>query len=185
MKLSPSEWLALASTIAVVVLTGITGWYAWSTAKMLRQLREQTEATRKQADAAERTLQHLLQVAEEQRGVARTVVQTTIETALSNIAHWQNKNLVNLVATHSLPVHVQLVPVSGQRAIEHARTVAPDAALPLSDALTLLQQCESEFQILAQAGWRSMAGAEKQNERIQGLFNDANEQLSLAQEACQ
>ena len=182
--MTPTEWLAFANTVVVVVLTIITGWYAWSTAQMLRHLKEQTEATRKQAETAERTLQHLLQAAEEQKGVARTVVQTTIEAALTNVGHWQEQNLVNLATIHAVP-EVVLVPESGMRAVEHARVVAPAAAVPLSRALAILEQCKSEFEILDGLGRRSFGDAEKQARRIQALFSDATEQLLLAQRACQ
>jgi len=181
---TPSEWLAVANVFVVVVLTIITGWYAWSTAQMLRQLREQTEATREQAQTAERTLQHLLQMAEEQRGIASAVVQTTIEAAIANIEHWRGQNLVNLANLHSIP-QVVLVPESGTRAIEHARSVSPKAAGPLSRALSILEQCESEFQILDGLGRRSMGDAEKQTKRILGFFDQAREQLQLAQQSCQ
>jgi hypothetical protein len=181
---SASEWLSVANATIVFVLTGITAWYAWSTARMLRQLKNQTEATLKQADTAERTLQHLLQVTEEQRGVAQTVVQTTIETALTNIAYWRGQNLVNLAAMHLVP-QVSLVPESGVRAIEHARVVAPAAAIPLSRALALLDQCNSEFPVLDSLGGRSTGDIEQQNQRIQALFSDTTEQLLLAQRACQ
>ena len=182
--MTPFEWLALANAILVLALTCITGWYAWSTAQMLRQLKAQTEATQKQALTAERTLQHLLQMAEEQRGVARTVVQTTIEAALTNVGHWRKQNLVNLANLHAVPA-VVLVPESGVRAVEHARAVAPAAAVPLSRALALLEQCESEFEVLGVLGRRSMADARQQNDRIQAIFADADEQLHLAQQAIQ
>lgn len=182
--MTPSEWLALANAILVLALTGITGWYAWSTAQMLRQLKVQSEATQRQAVTAERTLQHLLQVAEEQRGVARTVVQTTIEAALTHVEHWRGQNLVNLANLYAIP-EVVLVPESGVRAIEHARAVAPAAAAPLSRALALLERCESEFEVLGVLGRRSMADARQQTDRIQAIFAEADEQLRLAQQAIQ
>ena len=151
---------------------------------MRQQLREQTEATRRQAETAERTLQHLLQIAEEQKGVARTVVQTTIEAALTSVGHWREQNLVNLANLHAVP-DVALVPEAAVRAVEHARAVAPAAAVPLSRAVALLQQCESEFEVLAVLGRRSMADARRQNDRIQAIFADATEQLLLAQQAAQ
>mgnify|MGYP000533564251 CR=1 FL=1 len=181
--MTPSEWLAVANVVVVVVLTVITGWYAWSTAQMLRQLKEQTEASRKQALTAERTLQHLLQVAEEQRGTASTVVRTTIEAAIANMEHWRGQNLVNLANLHAVP-QVVLVPESGTRAIEHARTVSPNAATPLSQALSILEQCESEFEMLSGLGRRSMVAAERQSKRIYSFFDEARKLLDLAKQLC-
>jgi len=116
--------------------------------------------------------------------VAHTVVQTTIETALTNIEHWRAQNLVNLASLHAIP-EVALVPESGVRAIEHARVIAPGAAGPLSRALALLEHCESEFEVLSILGGRSMADARRQTERIQTMFAEADEQLHLAQRAIQ
>lgn len=177
--MSPTQELIVAfvNAGAVVVLTVITAWYAVSTARMLREMRAQGDASRKQAEVAERTLEHLLREAEERHDTALSVVQAIIDQCRSTISDWQGYNLADLTARGVLP-EPSLVPDGSGIVSAHVQMVAPAAVAPFSRTVSRLRSCESELHALGRD--RPSTEIARQIQRIQSLLREASEQLDLA-----
>ncbi len=180
-----STIILIVNAVALIVLVIITGWYASSTAKTLQQIRRQTAALEKQTAATQESVALLRQATEEQKGIGRMIVTSTVQSGLRTIDYWKNTNIVNLAFLNALPERIMLVPESGRRAVEHARSISAEATAELASALDEVKRCEEEFEIGRRLYGRPGNEIEKQCGRIRSLLDSAEQALHRSLEQLQ
>jgi hypothetical protein len=88
----------------------------------------------------------MYQQLEEQAGLGQSVVQSAIESAISQITWWKAKDLEGLARTQGLPLTDNLVPANATAAVDHARRISALAAQELSAAFDALRNAQSEIE---------------------------------------
>jgi hypothetical protein len=151
--------VAIAGIVLTAALVGTTIFYANITAKILKESEEtrkaaqlQARAARDQASIAQRSLETLQQQFEEQAGLANSVVQTTMDSAMSAIEYWKAQDLPKLANMGCLPPTDALAPPNAAAAVHHARRIHADSARRLSSAFDDLQAATSEIEIMRALG---------------------------------
>lgn len=171
MTSSPAaEWV---NAISVVVLVGVTAYYAFTSNKILKESEKMRKAAEKQALSADfqasiasATLDQLRHQNEELRGFGKSVVRTTIDSAVSSIERWQKLDIrQNFVNAHTFPSPGDLIPGNAQSAMEHARRVSKLCVVLLTDAFNDLRSARDQIETLKQG---SVSSAQRQ-----GYFDPA------------
>lgn len=138
------------SAILAAVLVWTTIKYARGTARILEESRMVRLAAEAQAAAAQRSLELLRQQLEEQLGLGRSVIHSTITSATSAIAYWKEQDLKSLAKVHGLPSTDSLVPGNALSAVDYARRISPEAAQELSAAFDDLRHARNEIDSMKQ-----------------------------------
>jgi len=123
------------------------------TAAQLAASQKQVEAAIKSADAAttsanaaQESLSLMRHQLEEQAGLGQSVVQSAVESAISQITYWKAQDLERLAAFNGLPPTDNLVPTNASSAVDHARRISVLAAQDLSAAFDALRNTQSEIE---------------------------------------
>ena len=123
------------------------------TAAQLAASQKQVEAAIKSADAAttsanaaQESLSLMRHQFEEQAGIGQSIVQSAIESAISQITWWKAKDLERLARFQGLPLTDNLVPANATTAVDHARRISAPAAQELSAAFDALRTAQSEIE---------------------------------------
>ena len=123
------------SAVVGVLLTGALVWttvrYLQTTMGILEESRKAREATEKQASAAQRSVDFLQLQLNEQRGLARSVVQSAIDTAIAAIALWKRRPFTDVSKARGFPDPDNLVPTNANIAVEHADRYHGRPRIPL------------------------------------------------------
>jgi hypothetical protein len=91
----------------------------------------------------------------EQAEVGQLVIQTTIDSAVSGITYWLEKNLNNPTFARSLPSTDSLLSFKVSSAIDHAGRVNQEGAVKLSSAFDDLRVAYAEIEYI-----RNLAAAD-------------------------
>jgi hypothetical protein len=151
-RISYIEWI---NAVSVVVLVGVTAYYAWTTRKILREsekmriaAEKQATASAGQANAAFATLDLLRQQFEDLQGLGASIVRTTIDSAVEQIAQWKKLDIKsNFISAEAYPAP-ELVPKNSQGALEHARRVSDECVTLLRSAFDDLSAAQIQIEIL-------------------------------------
>jgi hypothetical protein len=141
-----SALAAVANVLLVAVLVWVTWQYARSTDAILRESEKARLAAENQASAAQKSVDLLMSQLQEQLGLGRGVIQSTIESALTAIAYWKQRPLTSVAAAPGLPPSDNLIPANALAAVEHARRISPEAAQQLSSAFDDLRNAVNEIE---------------------------------------
>ena len=151
-----SAFASLVNAGCVVVLARINHAYAQSTAKILEEsqkarvaAQQQALAAQAQASVAQRSLELLHQQFEDQQGLGKSVVQTTIDSATSAVAYWKELDINNL-NSYRIPPTDNLVPSNANAAVDHARRISTQGAEKLSSAFDDLRNAQNEIEGMKQ-----------------------------------
>jgi hypothetical protein len=77
--------------ILALILTGITACYAWLTKNLLKQAEASSDAAKRSADAAEKTISFMRQQYDEQISLAPVAVAHTILATAEAIRYWKSE----------------------------------------------------------------------------------------------
>ncbi len=137
---------AVVSILLTAVLVVTTILYLRTTNRILEESRKSREAAERQASAAQNSIILLRQQLEEQLGLGRGVVKSTVESAISAISYWKQRPLTHVAKAPGLPPTDDLVPANALTAVEHARRIFPEAAEQLSSAFDDLRNAVNEIE---------------------------------------
>ena len=142
------EWLnhnsPAVQSIVTVVLALATIIYVILTGRILRQSRESSEAAKRSAAAAERTIAFMKQQHEEQLSLGPQTVLQSITKTQSLVRYWKSE-------AASLSTQANPEPLGDPEiryALDHARRLSPFCGKALVDALTNLQDAQHEIEKL-------------------------------------
>jgi cell division protein FtsL len=110
-------YAAVTSALLAIVLAVITLYYAHHAKRQADASREQVAASNRQADAAQRTLDLLLNEKEQQRLIDVSTVSLQLQVAIHLIEDWQNR-----ISSESfdLPDVIEMLPTSFNGAVTSA-----------------------------------------------------------------
>ncbi len=137
---------AVVNAGSVIVLVWITKRYAESTAAILEESRKARTAAESQASAARQSVEVLQQQLEDQLGLGRSVVQNAIDSAISTIGYWKERDLRTGPRALGFPPTDGLVPNNAISAVEHARRISGELAQHLSSAFDDLRNARNEIE---------------------------------------
>jgi hypothetical protein len=127
------------------------------TAAQLAASQSQVKAAIKSADAAttsayaaQESVGLMRQQFQEQAGLGHSVVQSAIESAISQITYWKAQPLSNLAKHRALPPTESLVPANALAAVDHARRIDQQAAQLVSSAFDDLRNARNEIDAMKQ-----------------------------------
>jgi hypothetical protein len=112
--------------------------------------KQSASAAQSSANAAFQSVHLMRQQIEEQADLGRSIVQTSIDTAIATIAHWRELNIPDLQVAR-IPTTDDLVPSRADSAVEHARRISPEVAGKLSSAFDDLRNARRELETLRNA----------------------------------
>jgi hypothetical protein len=175
-----SETLTIVNAVATFALVMITAWYARLTSKILSQSQEQTVAMREQAVATKEAVSLSRQTAQDQRQIGRSIIASTVQTALRNIEYYRALEIEELSADYSLPERAFLVPEGGSHAVQQAKLWTSDASVELASALDTLRHAEGQYQIIHRRSLRGHRASEDDMRAFLGFLKSADESLRVA-----
>jgi hypothetical protein len=111
-----------------------TGAQLVASQKQVEATIKSAEAATTSANAAQESLWLMRQQFQEQAGLGHSVVQSAIESAISQITYWKAQPLSNLAKHRALPPTDSLVPANALAAVDHARRIDQQAAQLVSSA---------------------------------------------------
>lgn len=98
------------------------------------------------AIAAQQSVALVRQQLEEQENLGRSIVITTIDSAIRTIDHWRNLHLENF-SSAQIPPTDDFVPDTASSAVEHSRRISLDVVSQLSSAFDDLKQAKLEIEL--------------------------------------
>jgi alkanesulfonate monooxygenase SsuD/methylene tetrahydromethanopterin reductase-like flavin-dependent oxidoreductase (luciferase family) len=144
----------VAYFIATIFILRETRKSAEAAGDAMRAAKDNAQATKQSASAAQgsassaaESLTLMRQQIEEQADLGRSVVQTTVDTAVATVAHWRALSLPELVVSR-IPNTDDLVPSRADSAVEHARRISQEAAGKLSSAFDDLRNARRQLETL-------------------------------------
>jgi hypothetical protein len=175
----PTDWItaiaAIVNAVSVIALVGITWHYARLTGKILDESHKSREAAERQATAAQANIDFLKRQLEEEKGLGRLNLRSTISTAIRSIQYWNALRLGDLSRAGSLPDPNNLVPPNSQTVLDHARSVSPFVGKLVAEGFDYLEIAKNEIVRVKNANAAI---------QIKALYDDraseANSYLSLA-----
>jgi hypothetical protein len=144
---SAAEWI---NAISVVVLVAVTWYYARTNNRILKESEKMRRAAELQAAAAAATLRRLKEQAVHQNALSRSIVRTTIDSAIQNAKDWKGLIRINFVNGYTFPSPDNLVPADFHGVMQHAREISLDCANSLSSAFDDLRSAQKEIEVLRQ-----------------------------------
>jgi len=150
--LSPSQVMAWASVISLVVisaLVGITLYQAWYGRRQEDASMKQVEATNKLAETVQRALNILLEQQREQREVEIARVTFQLETAIQTVDGWKNRLNPGTTEFPQLPqAPVEIRPVNFIDATRSADRIDPGVASYMQVGLHFITEAEIGINVL-------------------------------------
>jgi len=162
---------AIAAVVSLVV-AGVLAFVTYRYMKLTKGILEETSkaraATERSAsaaqDSARATFQslHLMRLQlEEQAGIGRFTIESTIDSAVSAVDHLKTQGLGQWAVVRALPPTADLFPLKSATAIDHAARISIPLAAKLSTAFDELRmafdQIERLRNLVASAGVDSVA----------------------------
>jgi len=176
-----SAGAAVVNAVCVGVLVWITKRYAQSTAAILEESRKARAAAESQASAARQSVEFLRQQFEEQLGLGRSVVQNAIDSAMSGVEYWKQRDLKSPPRAPGFPPTDTLIPSNAASAVEHARRISSELARLLSSAFDDLRNARYEIERMRATGSaKSTAYIETTESRAPEYLSDAFGKLQKA-----
>lgn len=179
------DYATWANVILVFVLVIITAFYAIDAHKARKAAEGSARAALAQAEAAKRSLDLLTKQIEEQAGMGRTIVKSTIQSALTNIEYWRALNLANLAARYALPATIEIVPIDAAPAVRHARSISIEGSEQLASAFDSMRLAQNECMMLRDTKQNSPQIIQRIAESAQRYLGSASLSLAEAQRLLQ
>jgi hypothetical protein len=176
-----SALAAVVNAVSVVVLVWITKRYSESTAAILEESRKARAAAESQASAARQSVAVLQRQFEEQLGLGLSVVKNTIDSAISSISYWKQRDLKTGARAPGFPPSDGLTPSNAISAVEHARRISAEVAQHLSSAFDALRNTRNEIERMRAVGSaKSTTFLETSPSRADEFLSDAFAKLQKA-----
>jgi hypothetical protein len=145
----------IVSLIVAGVLAVITYQYMKLTKGILAETSQarlaaqaSASAAQQSASAANQSLRLMRQQFEEQAELGQTIIQTTIDSAVSTISYWVSQDLKNPTFARSLPSPETLMPPKADSAMDHAGRLNQEGAAKLCSAFDDLRTAFAEIENL-------------------------------------
>lgn len=147
-----TSYSAVVQALAAVVSAGLAGVLVWVTrryttitGKILEESRKARSANESSASAALASVHLMRQQLEDEAGLGRSIVQTTIDSATNAVAYWKEQKISSL-SPYRLPPTDSLVPSDADAAVNHARRISLSIASKLSSAFDDLRNARNEIE---------------------------------------
>lgn len=118
------------------------------TSKTRAAAEQSATAAQASANAAFETIHLMREQIEEAAGLGRTIVQTTIDSAVSATTYLLDHNLADWGVVRSMAPTENLFPQKAMSALDHAARIHPAGAVTLSSAFDDLKTCLAEIESL-------------------------------------
>lgn len=103
-------------------------------------------ASEAQARAAFESIHLLRERLEDELGLGRSIIHSSIDSAVSAISYWKQRPLTSIASAPGFPPSDDLIPPNALRAAEHARHVSAQASELLSSAFDDLRDARKEIE---------------------------------------
>jgi len=107
--------------------------------------KQSASAAQSSAGAASESAALMRQEFYDQADLGRSIVQTTIDSAIATIDHWRSLGIQHYASTQ-LPPTDDLIPATANSAVERARRISSQAAAKLSSAFDDLRRARRELE---------------------------------------
>jgi hypothetical protein len=146
---------ALATLVVTVILVVITNGYVKLTKGILDETSKARLAAEHSASAAEASARAafesvalMRQQIEEQAGLGKQIVQSTIDSAVSAVTYWIDHNIADWGVVRTMAPTENLFPQKAASALDHAARISPAGATVLSSAFDELRTCCADIEHL-------------------------------------
>ncbi len=146
--LTPDEimaYAAIANLALAGVLVVITAFYAWHAKRQADANREQVAASKRQADAAQKTLDLLLKDREEQRQIDNSAVDFQLEAAIQMMDDWRERIHAE---SYDLPDVIEILPATFGSTIARADRIDSIVAGYMGAAVLYVAKAEADVRVM-------------------------------------